>query len=393
MTKIFKTSIDENEAARYLMEGGENRSVGATAMNNVSSRSHAIFTVNFKIVGSNGAKTNSKFHLVDLAGSERSKKTLATGKRFKEGVKINQGLLALGNVISALGGGQGASVNGFISYRDSKLTRLLQDSLGGNTVTLMIACVSPADYNIEETLSTLRYADRAKKIKNKPVKNLDVREQELVRLKLLIQAMSRRALAAESKVIELGGPDALKNCQEILIDLNDEALEMPESLETSIRAGASRVVVHECGETCKKQKVEKDAENTDLRKQISSILTTFNNMQHTRIIEESFYAELIEKFEKLVELVFTTCPAEFATPGTTIFKDIEVITRSIQQITKNFKEQQNSGADEDFKFEESNHDDVEGNRRLVEYTEAQMASLIQIKTLEQEMKIKQVRKI
>lgn len=83
----------------------------------------------------------AKFHLVDLAGSERSKKTQATGDRFKEGVNINKGLLALGNVISQLGEGAGTS---YIGYRDSKLTRLLQDSLGGNSVTLMIACVSPA---------------------------------------------------------------------------------------------------------------------------------------------------------------------------------------------------------------------------------------------------------
>lgn len=119
-------------------------------------------------------------------GSERSKKTKATGERFKEGVKINQGLLALGNVISALGGGQ---TSGYISYRDSKLTRLLQDSLGGNSVTLMIACISPADYNIEETLSTLRYADRTKKIKNKPVINQDSQSAEIKRLNDIILSL------------------------------------------------------------------------------------------------------------------------------------------------------------------------------------------------------------
>lgn len=85
--------------------------------------------------------TVAKFHLVDLAGSERSKKTQATGERFKEGVNINKGLLALGNVISQLGDGAPGT---YIGYRDSKLTRLLQDSLGGNSMTLMIACVSPA---------------------------------------------------------------------------------------------------------------------------------------------------------------------------------------------------------------------------------------------------------
>lgn len=121
----------------------------------------------------------AKFHLVDLAGSERSKKTKAVGERFKEGVHINKGLLELGNVISALGEGN----HNYISYRNSKLTRLLQDSLGGNSLTLMIACVSPADENHDETISTLRYADRAKRIKNKPVVNQDPKVAEIARLR------------------------------------------------------------------------------------------------------------------------------------------------------------------------------------------------------------------
>ena len=104
---------------------------------------------------------------MDLAGSERQSKTKAEGQRLKEAVKINLSLSALGNVISALVD----SKSGHIPYRDSKLTRLLQDSLGGNTKTVMIAALSPSDNNYEETLSTLRYATRAKSIKNKPVVN------------------------------------------------------------------------------------------------------------------------------------------------------------------------------------------------------------------------------
>lgn len=183
------------EAAKCLMEGVEYRTVGATAMNDESSRSHAIFIVNLIINSNDGESVTSKFTLVDLAGSERSKKTKTTGLRFKEGVKINKGLLALGNVISALGGGQGTvGIKGHISYRDSKLTRLLQDSLGGNSVTLMIACVSPADYNVEETLSTLRYADNAKKIQNKPVKNQNSKDSEIAALKSKIQALQLQIL-------------------------------------------------------------------------------------------------------------------------------------------------------------------------------------------------------
>ncbi|KRT84686.1 Kinesin, partial [Oryctes borbonicus] len=139
----------------------------------------------------------AKFHLVDLAGSERSKKTGATGQTFKEGVNINKGLLALGNVISALGDEK--TQNGYISYRDSNLTRLLKDSLGGNSITLMIACVSPADYNLEETLSTLRYADRARKIKNKPIINQDPKVAEINRLNKLVQQL-------RLELIGQGGP-------------------------------------------------------------------------------------------------------------------------------------------------------------------------------------------
>ncbi|XP_014206954.1 chromosome-associated kinesin KIF4 [Copidosoma floridanum] len=187
------------ETLQCLADGSSNRATGATAMNVQSSRSHAIFTISVhqqKKNEPNSAKF-AKFHLVDLAGSERSKKTQAIGERFKEGVNINKGLLALGNVISQLGEGGNSS---YIGYRDSKLTRLLQDSLGGNSVTLMIACVSPANYNIDETTSTLRYADRAKKIKNKPIVNQDPRTAEIINLKKIIQELRTAMLNSDNGV-------------------------------------------------------------------------------------------------------------------------------------------------------------------------------------------------
>ena len=140
-------------------------------MNADSSRSHSIFTLYLEMseVDPSGEQRikAGKLHLVDLAGSERQSKTEATGDRLKEAQKINLSLSALGNVISALVDGKSKH----IPYRDSKLTRLLQDSLGGNTKTVMIAALSPANYNFDETLSTLRYASRAKNIKNKPKVN------------------------------------------------------------------------------------------------------------------------------------------------------------------------------------------------------------------------------
>ncbi|KAI9223657.1 hypothetical protein BC828DRAFT_232096 [Blastocladiella britannica] len=158
----------------FLNKGSLCRTTGSTDMNMVSSRSHAIFSVTLRLTKNDPdtgtfERIMSKFHFVDLAGSERLKRTHAEGARAKEGIAINSGLLALGNVISALGDESRLASGGagHVPYRDSKLTRLLQDSLGGNSQTLMLACVSPADTNFQETLSTLKYANRARNIKNK----------------------------------------------------------------------------------------------------------------------------------------------------------------------------------------------------------------------------------
>ncbi|XP_036267335.1 chromosome-associated kinesin KIF4A isoform X2 [Pipistrellus kuhlii] len=190
-----KNVLVAQDTVSCLEQGNNCRTVASTAMNSQSSRSHAIFTICIeqRKKSDKSSSFRSKLHLVDLAGSERQKKTKAEGDRLKEGININRGLLCLGNVISALGDDK---KSGFVPYRDSKLTRLLQDSLGGNSHTLMIACVSPADSNLEETLNTLRYADRARKIKNKPIVNIDPRTAELNHLKQQVQQLQVLLLQA-----------------------------------------------------------------------------------------------------------------------------------------------------------------------------------------------------
>ncbi|XP_053875037.1 kinesin-like protein KIF21A isoform X8 [Malaclemys terrapin pileata] len=194
-----RTVNGEAEMIQCLKLGALSRTTASTQMNVQSSRSHAIFTIHVcqtrvcsaidtdnvtdnKII-SESSQTNefetltAKFHFVDLAGSERLKRTGATGERAKEGISINCGLLALGNVISALGDRSKKATH--VPYRDSKLTRLLQDSLGGNSQTVMIACVSPSDRDFMETLNTLKYANRARNIKNKVMVNQDRASQQI----------------------------------------------------------------------------------------------------------------------------------------------------------------------------------------------------------------------
>lgn len=183
---------NRHDLERVMSMGSKNRSVGATLMNVDSSRSHSIFTIDIEMMRQEGGEdklVSGRLNLVDLAGSERQSKTGSVGERLKEATKINLSLSALGNVISALVDGKSKH----IPYRDSKLTRLLQSSLGGNTKTLMVSCISPADNNYDETLSTLRYANRAKNIKNKPKINEDPKDallreyqEEIKALKLML---------------------------------------------------------------------------------------------------------------------------------------------------------------------------------------------------------------
>ncbi|KAL0969770.1 hypothetical protein UPYG_G00232080 [Umbra pygmaea] len=192
LSSVVTKNVLEIEHVMNL--GDQSRSVGFTNMNERSSRSHAIFmiTVECSERGADGEDhiRVGKLNMVDLAGSERQSKTGAKGERLKEATKINLSLSALGNVISALVDGKSTH----IPYRDSKLTRLLQDSLGGNAKTVMIATVGPASKHYEESLTTLRYANRAKNIKNKPKINEDPKDtllrefqEEIARLKAQLE--------------------------------------------------------------------------------------------------------------------------------------------------------------------------------------------------------------
>lgn len=159
------------EIGAFMEAASQRRVVASTRMNAVSSRSHAICVLRIKGVLEDSTKFEAKLTLVDLAGSERFKKTGATGGRRQEGININKGLFVLGQVVSALSE-QRPKYKRKPPYRDSKLTRLLQDSLGGNSRTIMVACVSPADFNVDETINTLRYATSARNIKNMATRNV-----------------------------------------------------------------------------------------------------------------------------------------------------------------------------------------------------------------------------
>lgn len=216
--------------AKLLVEGGTRRTTAATKMNATSSRSHAVLTLHITVTDTDDTdgvneSRKAKLHLVDLAGSERADSTGATGAQLKEGAAINTSLSALGNVINALtavpaagasaaaaapagdkagdkpaAGGAGtkpaassssAAAKPYIPYRDSVLTRLLQDSLGGNAYTLMLCCLSPASVNYAETLASLRFATRAKAIKTKVTRNVSADDATI------------NALRAENKAIEM----------------------------------------------------------------------------------------------------------------------------------------------------------------------------------------------
>ncbi|KAF2013180.1 kinesin heavy chain [Aaosphaeria arxii CBS 175.79] len=206
LAKLVVRSFSEIE--NLMDEGNKARTVAATNMNETSSRSHAVFTLTLTqkrhdVETSMSGEKVAKISLVDLAGSERAQSTGATGARLKEGAEINRSLSTLGRVIAALADMSSGKKKAQVPYRDSVLTWLLKDSLGGNSLTAMIAAISPADINFEETLSTLRYADSAKRIKNHAVVNEDPNARMIRELKEeLAQLRSKLSGGGSSGMVE-----------------------------------------------------------------------------------------------------------------------------------------------------------------------------------------------
>lgn len=196
LAEFYAASVEE--VYHYLEIGGKNRVVAATQMNQESSRSHSIFVIEVTQKSENGAARSGRLFLVDLAGSEKVGKTGATGQLLEEAKKINKSLSALGMVINALSDGKSSH----IPYRDSKLTRILQESLGGNSRTTLIINASPSAYNDSETVSTLRFGERAKTIKQKAKIN---EELSPVQLKALLKKAQTQVLTFEQYVKTLEG--------------------------------------------------------------------------------------------------------------------------------------------------------------------------------------------
>ena len=264
---LAKLAVRSFQEIEHLMdEGNKARTVAATSMNETSSRSHAVFTLTVTqkrhdVETRMDTEKVAKISLVDLAGSERATSTGATGARLKEGAEINRSLSTLGRVIAALADlSTGKKKNmSMVPYRDSVLTWLLKDSLGGNSMTAMIAAISPADINFEETLSTLRYADSAKRIKNHAVVNEDPNARMIRELKEeLAQLRSKLGSGATSGGIaeEQYAPDTPLDQQIVSITQADGTIKRVSKADIAEQLNQSEKLYEDLNQTWE-EKLEK----------------------------------------------------------------------------------------------------------------------------------------
>ena len=272
LTKYPVTSYEQ--IAQKMDEGYQNRTIASTLMNATSSRAHTIVTIEFRqitVLEKKKSEKLSRINLVDLAGSERTGITGVTGERLKEGCNINKSLLILGNVINCLADkALGIRKNMLPPYRDSSLTRILQNALGGNSKTIMICAISPSNINYEESLSTLRYADRAKKIQNKAVIN-ESEHDKMVRL-LKEENNNLKKLLEDLQKNILGQND---------INENKAYKELKEQYEANeLVMQDMQKTFNEKLEEAKKQQKEKIGEEIDISKPHLILLDEDEQLSH-----------------------------------------------------------------------------------------------------------------
>ena len=325
------------EISKKMDEGYVNRTIGSTLMNATSSRAHTIVIIEFKqctMVAGKKSEKLSMINLVDLAGSERAGSTGATGERLKEGCNINRSLLVLGNVINALADkALGKGKNVLPPYRDSALTRILQNALGGNSKTVMICALSPASINYEETLSTLRYADRAKKIQNKAVVNESEHDKMVRLLKEENNDLKKMIEDLQKKLIGQGGIANVED-KEAFVELKEQyeanqqqmkdmEKTFEQKLEEAKKNAVENIIVNE------EQLIEK------VKDDIKGLMTNIGK----NIVEENDFKKYVE--EKGIDKV----SKEFIESNNEILKffkegfiGIETLKEDFQFIDKNVLE-------------------------------------------------------
>ncbi|CAO2656785.1 Nn.00g055880.m01.CDS01 [Neocucurbitaria sp. VM-36] len=335
LAKLVVQSFPEIE--NLMDEGNKARTVAATNMNETSSRSHAVFTLTLTqkrhdVQTSMSGERVAKISLVDLAGSERATSTGATGARLKEGAEINRSLSTLGRVIAALAdlsGGTKKKVQ--VPYRDSVLTWLLKDSLGGNSMTAMIAAISPADINFEETLSTLRYADSAKRIKNHAVVNEDPNARMIRELKEELEKLRSQLTGGSSGgsngiVEEQYAPDTPLEKQIVSITQADGTIKKVSKAEIVEQLGQSEKLYKDLNETWE----EKLAKTEEIHKEREAALEELGIS-----IEKGFVGLSTPKnMPHLVNLsddpLLTECLVYNLKPGTTTVGNSDVEGQTAQ---------------------------------------------------------------
>jgi len=238
VSDLTETSVtNESQIMQLIMSGNSRRIMASTAANTFSSRSHAIVQVLIerkeKAAGIKGTVLQSKLSLIDLAGSERAAATENRGIRMLEGANINRSLLALGNCINVLS--DSSKKGAFVPYRDSKLTRLLKDSLGGNTKTIMIACISPSYLCYEETVNTLKYATRAKNIKRKLTRNVKEVELHVSQYKEIIENLKSEVESLKKQLKAKGHNHSRDNLDdgEMVREINEETIIEEQRIDTT----------------------------------------------------------------------------------------------------------------------------------------------------------------